>query len=495
MPLLSGSSLAAVDLSGQAVVLAAPPPLDAIDDVGAAVGEALRFPLEGEPLEQLVHRRARVTIVVEPPVLPLPGAPEDPRRDALAVVVDELARNGVPSSAQTILVAGGLGQRAGRRELEGLLRPERAREFHGSVVVHDCEGDDLVPLGDVAGTPIHVSRALTEADLIVLVTAAETVLHGGPASLLGACGPELPRHATGGESLLEPSRSGGFGLARRLVETFAGRAQVLGVSLILDHPRATGHWRGWPHDAGIRRRIARSHLRRVHNALPTGVRRRILQRLGRELTAVGVLAGPPATAHAEALLRGVAVRSAVLDAPVDCLVVPIPWKSASVPRDAVHPLAAATIGLGLVLRLWRNEHPLAPGGAVVLVHSFRAAFARPSTRPYRVLYEALRAGGPEALADAERSAAADPSALADYRAGRAPHPLAPFADWDASAATRMRAESVIVGGCRDAVAARALGFVPSHNVDAALQMAHGVTGGERVGVLVGPPYPPLVVGV
>ena len=54
---------------------------------------------------------------------------------------------------------------------------------------------------------------------------------------------------------------------------------------------------------------------------------------------------------------------------------------------------------------------------------------------------------------------------------------------------------VIVGGCRDAVAAKRLGFVPSHSPQAALEMAAGVAGeGGRLGVLLAPPYPPLVVG-
>jgi hypothetical protein len=54
---------------------------------------------------------------------------------------------------------------------------------------------------------------------------------------------------------------------------------------------------------------------------------------------------------------------------------------------------------------------------------------------------------------------------------------------------------VIVAGSRDAVAARALGFVPSHSIASALEVAHGLAGGSaRVGVLLAPPYAPLLVG-
>jgi hypothetical protein len=54
--------------------------------------------------------------------------------------------------------------------------------------------------------------------------------------------------------------------------------------------------------------------------------------------------------------------------------------------------------------------------------------------------------------------------------------------------------SVIVAGCRDAVAARQLGFVPARGVGAALEMVRGRHGADaRVGYLLSPPYFPLRV--
>ena len=53
---------------------------------------------------------------------------------------------------------------------------------------------------------------------------------------------------------------------------------------------------------------------------------------------------------------------------------------------------------------------------------------------------------------------------------------------------------MVVAGCRDAVAARQLGFVPVRNLPAALEMAHGRAGGRaRVGYLLSPPYFPIRV--
>ena len=494
LPLLSGSRVVTVQVPDDAVVLAAPPPLEPIADVGEAVREALRFPLAGPPLEALAPRGGRVTVVVEPPALPLPGAPADPRREALAAVLEELTRLRVAPERQTVLLAGGLGRRAGRREIEALLPLAAARSFRGRVVVHDAEDEQLHELGEAGGIPLRVATALLAADLVVTVTAAETVLHGGPAALLAACGPEPPRAASA-DSLLEPATAPGWQLVTALEAMLGRYVPIVGVSLVLDHPRPTGRYRGWPWDPDALDRIARSPLRTLLNTAPTGIRHATLESLDRRLSAVAALAGPPSVAHVEALLRGVAVRAVPVSAPLDAVVVPVPWKAAHQPREGVDPITAAYGSLGIALRLWRERPLLARGGTVVLLHDLRPRFGGASRAPRRALYEALRGQDPTDVGRAEAAASADTSALESYRAGRAPHPLQPFADWAACAPALEQADRVIVGGCRDAAAARRLGFVPSHSPQAALEMALGVAGpGARVGVLVAPPYPPVVVG-
>ena len=98
------------------------------------------------------------------------------------------------------------------------------------------------------------------------------------------------------------------------------------------------------------------------------------------------------------------------------------------------------------------------------------------------------------LGRAEAAVSRDRRAIAAYRSGSAPHPRLPFADWETCDAMLERAGRVIVAGCRDAGAARALGLVPSHSAGTALAMAAGLAGpAARTGVLLGPPYPALVV--
>jgi nickel-dependent lactate racemase len=177
VPLLAGSRLVVVTAEDDALVLRPPAPSQGVADVGAAVRDALRFPLAGEPLEALVSRGARATIVVEPPQLPLPGTERDPRQAAIAATVAELERLGISTGYQTLLVAGGFARRAGHEQLETLVSPEFARRFHGHVEVHDVERDDLVEVGASGSIPLRVHPALVNTDVVIVVTAAETVLH------------------------------------------------------------------------------------------------------------------------------------------------------------------------------------------------------------------------------------------------------------------------------------------------------------------------------
>jgi Lactate racemase N-terminal domain len=476
-----------LDVPEDGVVLRPPAPREAIDDIGAAVREALHFPLAGEPLGRLVRRGGTATVVIEQPSLPIPASSADPRHEAIAAAIDELERLGV--SSITILVAGGLHRRTAPREIGLLVPPEFRRRFRGRVIVHDAEADDLVELGPVGNVVLRANRALVETDLVVTVTAAETVLNGGPSALLNACGRDALR-AAGAVSMLETSASQGWRLALDLERLLATRVPTIGVSLALNLPRVFG---GYPYEEAALDRLARSRLRHGLALLPVPLRRRLIERVPRELTAAAVFGGTPSAAHTEALLRAIAFKGTELAEPLDAIVIGIPPTTPFFPRERPNPVSAAYLGLGLALRLWRNRFPIASGGTAILLHHFRRRFPPPTQTPYRALFRDSRtARDLDAMREAERAAVADGRALADYRSGRAAHPLEPFVEWSACDATANRLGTVLIAGCRDAQSARQLGFVPVHNAAAAIGMARGA-GAQRIGFLLSPPYFPLVL--
>lgn len=491
MPLLSGSRIVSVPVGADDLVLRPPPPPTRVVDVAAAVRDALSFPLSGAPLAEVARRHARVTVVVEPPALPLPGAQVDPRPVALATVLDELDDLSIGDENVTLLVAGGLARRIGRKELERLLPPPQARAFRGQVVVHDAAAADLVAIAD----DIRINPAVLGADLVVIVSSAETVVHGGPGALLAACDAATVRRAAAARSLVQASGEPAWELGLTIEAAVAARVGLLGVSLVLDHPRLAGRFRDYPHEPAALDHVARSPFRRLYSLLPAAARRGILDDQGRTLATTAAFAGPPSVAHAEALLRAVELRGTRLDEALDAIVVGVPWIGAHVPRESLNPITSAAVALGFALRQWRDAFPVRDGGTLVLVHSLTRSFEHGSQDPYRSLFAALRAGDADSVADAELAAATDQRALRAYHAGRACHPLLPHADWAGCQPALSRLGRVIVAGSRDAIAARALGFVPSHSIPSALDMAHGVAGGHaRVGVLLAPPYAPLLVG-
>jgi len=493
VPLLSGTRLVVATAPDDAVVLRPSPPAPSVADVAAAVRDALRFPLEGEGIDGLARAGTRATIVVESPALPIPGSPNDPRQLAIAAVVDELERCGISTGFQTFLVTSGLARRTAQRDLATLVPPELARRFHGHVVVHDVEDEELVHLDDDSRPPLRVNRALVETDLVVVVSAAESVLHGGPAALLAAAGADALR-AAGAYSLLETTASQGWHLALALERRLRRRVPLLGVSLVLNHPDTSGPARGYPYDPEASERIARSPFRHLYRVLPEVLRRDVLRSLRAELTVAAAYAGPPSVAHAEALLRAVQLRRAELSEPLDALVIGVPSVTPYLPRERPNPLLAAYLGLGLALRLWRDRFPVADGGTAILLNRFSRHFAHPTQQPYRTFFHATRLGrDPRLLSEAERAAGSDARALDLYRSGQTVHPLLPFRDWNACQPALGRLGGVLVAGAGDATAVRQLGFVPVHGVGAALEMARG-QGHERIGFLLSPPYFPLTVG-
>ena len=143
----------------------------------------------------------------------------------------------MPAEQHTILIAGGLERRAGRRELEAVLRPIGARDFRGTVEVHDATSPELRFLELDGAPPVRIHPALLDADLVVCVTAAETSERGGACTLLGACAAEDIASVGPAPSLLAPSLSPTGVLAGRVAAALARHTAVTGVSIVLDHPR------------------------------------------------------------------------------------------------------------------------------------------------------------------------------------------------------------------------------------------------------------------
>ena len=149
IPLISGAGVTVVTAADDALVLRPPAPSDhPIADVGAAVRDALRFPLAGPPLESLVPREAgrrrssssRPRSRSRPPSTTRGSTRSRPRSRSWSAPGSRPAARRSSSPA-----ASGAGP--GAPSSSSSSRRSSRLRFHGLVNVHDVEADDLVPIG------------------------------------------------------------------------------------------------------------------------------------------------------------------------------------------------------------------------------------------------------------------------------------------------------------------------------------------------------------
>ena len=432
-----------------------------------------------------------------PPALPIPGAQIDPRQEALATVLDELTALGVTDDRQTILVAGGLARKLGQRDLERLLPPPEAREYRGRVLVHDAAAEDLVPVSLSDDTDARIHRALVETDLVVVVSAAETILHGGPGALLSASDATTVRRAAAASSLLQAAGEPAWELALAVERAVSSKVALTSVSLVLDHPRLTGRFRDYPHEPrlapprlelAVQAPVLASPGRCAPDHSPrSGEGDRSDRRLCRN--ALGrALRGAPPCGRASCSAARRAARRARRGRPLD--------RAARTPgaAESDHRPRRCRSGSRSGSGVTRSRSATAERSSSS-IRSTRS-FSHGPKDPYRRLLDALETEDVSAVSESERAAAADTRAVAAYRAGPNLPPAAPLRRLGrlrpgpvAPRSRHRRRQPRRRRRARPRIRARATrSRAPSRWPTAS-------SGGRaRVGVLLAPPYAPLLVG-
>ena len=130
----------------------------AAKDPVAELGRALRAPVSGPPLRQLVPPGSRVAISV------CDGTRPQPREPMLRAILGELAGIIEPGDV-TVLLANGTHRGARPGELADLIGPDLTSSLR--VIDHDCRDDDqLIWCGRLgAGVPVWLNRTWVEADV------------------------------------------------------------------------------------------------------------------------------------------------------------------------------------------------------------------------------------------------------------------------------------------------------------------------------------------
>jgi Lactate racemase N-terminal domain len=145
--------------------------LKPVEDLTAAVGQALAHPLGLPRLADLVEPRARVTIAFDDATVPSYGPI---RSVAIDAVLSELTAAGVARGQVSLICANALHRKLRPAELARIIGAALVDEFGERLTCHDAEDPDgLVDLGRTPehGYPVVVNRRVAESDLVVYVNA------------------------------------------------------------------------------------------------------------------------------------------------------------------------------------------------------------------------------------------------------------------------------------------------------------------------------------
>ena len=161
---------------------------------------------------------------------------------------------------QTILVAGGLNRRAVTASWKRCSRPRsRAASTAGSRCTTRRR-----PTSSMSATPD--ARPCASTRCCSRPTSSSASPPRRPCSTAGRarCSEPAARRRCAGNGLLaaRDRRLTGLAARRRARAEAAGRVPVFGTSLVLNPPRLTGRFRGYPYEDGSLAQVARSPLRR-----------------------------------------------------------------------------------------------------------------------------------------------------------------------------------------------------------------------------------------
>lgn len=141
-------------------------------DETAGITDALRHPLRGPSLRELVATARRVAVVFPDLTRPMPN------RTVLPPLLQELAHAGVPTSAVTLLCATGTHRQATAAEMAELVGIDIASSY--VIVDHDATDTGAHRrVGTVDGTPVLLQREYVEADVRIVTGFVEPHFFAG----------------------------------------------------------------------------------------------------------------------------------------------------------------------------------------------------------------------------------------------------------------------------------------------------------------------------
>ncbi|MGI8710227.1 MAG: lactate racemase domain-containing protein [Acidimicrobiales bacterium] len=469
-------------------------PLKPLDDVAAAIEEALHHPLDREPLPALLRPGMKLTIAFDDVSLPLPPMRRpDIRQRVIEAVLDLAAAAGVDDVH--LIAALALHRRMTESELRHAVGDRVYDAFApaGAIYNHDAEDpDNLAFLGTTPqGEEVEINKRAAESDLLVYVNINIVSMDGGHKSTATGLASYrsikhhhnvrtmehsksfMDRHAS---ELHHSNWRMGKVIADAGVEVFQIETTINNDTFGQEGPMSVLAKREWEWSA--RDRVSFVGMQQGLKRLSSPTRRRIFQGWRAPYGVTSVTAGDIDAVHERTLARCFDQHLVEVDGQTDILTMGLPYICPYNVDSIMNPILVMCLGLGYFFNMYRGRPLVREGGALIMTHPTPWEFHPVHHPSYINFFEQVLADttDPAEIEKRwERQFAEDEWYRHLYRTSYAYHGVHPFYMWYWGAhALKHLGRVIIVGG--DDRAVHRLGFKSASTLNDAFEMAEDVVG-------------------
>lgn len=469
-------------------------PLEALDDVEAAIADALANPLDMEPLHALLKPGMKLTIAFDDISLPLPPMQRpDIRQRIIEQVLDLAAAAGVDDVH--LIAALALHRRMTEPELREALGDRVYDAFapQGALYNHDAEDpDNLAFLGTTAhGEEVEINKRAAESELLVYVNINIVSMDGGHKSTATGLASYrsikhhhnvhtmqhsksfMDRHSS---ELHHSNWRMGKVIADAGVKIFQIETTINTDTFGQDGPMSVLAKREW--EWTTRDRVSFVAMQQGLKRLGSGTRRKIFQSHRAPYGVTSVTAGAIEPVHERTLQHCFDQHMVEVEGQTDILTMGLPYICPYNVNSIMNPILVMCLGLGYFFNMYRGKPLVREGGVLIMTHPTPWEFHpvhHPSYIDFfeQVLSETTDPG--EIEKRWEKQFAEDEWYRHLYRNSYAYHGVHPFYMWYwGSHALQHLGRVIIVGG--DDRAVKRLGFKSASTLQDAFEMAEDVVG-------------------
>ncbi len=480
--------------AGRSRVVYPAEPLPALEDVDAAIADALDHPLDSDPLAARLTSGMKLVIAFDDVSLPLPKMRRpDIRQRVIEAVLDRAAAAGVDDVR--IIAALALHRRMTEDELRHAVGDRVYDTFapEGRLYNHDAEDpDDLAYLGETPqGEEVEINQAAAESDLLVYVNINIVSMDGGHKSTAtGLASYRSIRHHHN-PATMEHSRSFMDRHASELHHANWRMGEVIrkaGVNIFqiettLNNdtfgdkgPLSVLQKREW--EWSTRDRVTFMGMQAGLKRMSANSRRRAFQSWEAPYGVTSITAGAVEPVHERTLEHCFAQHLVPVEGQTDILTMGLPYICPYNVDSIMNPILVMCLGLGYFFNMYRGRPLVREGGVLIMSHPTPWDFHPVHHPSYIDFFEEVLADTTDAKVIAEKYEtryAEDEWYRHLYRTSNAYHGVHPFYMWYWGAHALQHLGSVIIVG-GDVRAVRRLGFRPASTLQDALEMATDTVG-------------------